>query len=34
VIDQVFPVQSAQEAHESMRSYENVGKIVLAVNKL
>jgi putative PIG3 family NAD(P)H quinone oxidoreductase len=32
VIDQVLPVQSAQEAHESMRSYENVGKIVLIVN--
>jgi putative PIG3 family NAD(P)H quinone oxidoreductase len=33
VIGQVFPVQAAQEAHESMRSYENVGKIALIVQQ-
>lgn len=31
VIDRTFPVQDAQAAHDSMRGYENIGKIVLAV---
>ncbi len=31
VIDRSFPVQEAQVAHEYMRGYENIGKIVLAV---
>ena len=31
VIDRSFPVQEAQAAHDYMRGYENVGKIVLAV---
>ncbi|MBX3054785.1 MAG: NAD(P)H-quinone oxidoreductase [Caldilineaceae bacterium] len=31
VIDRSFPVQEAQAAHEYMRGYENIGKIVLAV---
>jgi putative PIG3 family NAD(P)H quinone oxidoreductase len=31
VIDRTFPVQEAQAAHDSMRRYENIGKIVLDV---
>jgi NADPH:quinone reductase-like Zn-dependent oxidoreductase len=31
VIDRSFPVQEAQAAHDYMRGYENIGKIVLAV---
>jgi len=31
VIDRSFPVQEAQAAHEYMRGYANIGKIVLAV---
>ena len=31
VIDRTFPVQEAQAAHEYMRGYENIGKIVLKV---
>lgn len=31
VIGRSFPVQEAQAAHDSMRGYENIGKIVLAV---
>lgn len=31
VIDRTFPVQEAQAAHEYMRGYENIGKIVLVV---
>ena len=31
VIDRSFPVQEAQAAHEYMRGYENIGKIVLTV---
>ena len=31
VIDRVVPIDRAEEAHEAMRSFEHVGKVVLAV---